>query len=182
MPDNDFWKIRNRTTIYEYPPFLKLERQTVELSDGRVIDDYHRLEMPEATVIYPMTDYGSVVMIRAYRHGIGDTTLMLPGGLLVDKEMPIDGAKRELLEETGYVSDCWTSLGNFIPNSNYGCGRVHIFKCSSVHKTQVENSGDLESSSIEIFAQERVREFIRLGQIHALSSMAAISLVMCDYL
>lgn len=79
MPDNDFWNIRNRTSIYENPPFLKLEQQTVELSDDRVIDDYDRLQMPEATVIYPMTDYGRVVMIRAYRHCIGDTTLMLPG-------------------------------------------------------------------------------------------------------
>ena len=179
MPDNS-WKIRKRTTIYECPPYLKLERQTVELSDGRVIDDYHRLEMPEATVIYPMTDDGRVVMLRAYRHGIGGTTLMLPGGLLVDTEMPIDAAKRELLEETGYVSEYWTSLGDFIPHINYGCGRLHVFKCTSIQKKQIANSGDLETSKIELSTEEEARELTKFGQIRALSSMAAISLAMCS--
>ena len=52
---NDFWKILNRTTIYECTPFLRLEKQTVELPDGRIIDDGHRLEMLEYSVICPHT-------------------------------------------------------------------------------------------------------------------------------
>lgn len=59
-------------------------------------------------------------------------------------------------------------------------GRVHIFKCSSVQKIQIEDSGDLETSSIEIFIKEKVRKLISLGQIRALSSMAVISLIICS--
>ena len=184
MPDLELselspWKILDRRIVYECLPYLCLERQTVELPDGRVIDDYHRLAPPDVCVICPITKEGAVIMLRAYRHGIGHSSLMLPGGVIEDGEVPIDAAKRELLEETGYSSDCWGALGNFIPLSNYGCGRLYIFKCTLVRKIQMPSSGDLEVSSVETFTKDQLSEMTSLGQIESLSSIAAISLAMC---
>jgi len=174
------WKILDRRIVYECFPYLRLERQTVELPDGRVIDDYHRLDTPDVCVICPITKEGAFIMLRAYRHGIGHPSLMLPGGVIEDGEVPIDAAKRELLEETGYSSDCWSALGDFTPLSNYGCGRLYIFKCTLVRKIQMPNSDDLEASNVETLTKDQLSEVTRLGQIQSLSSITAISLAMCN--
>ena len=99
--NSDIWKILNRKTIYDSPPYLRLEKQTVELPDGRVIDDYHRLQMPPSSIIFPTTEDGRVVLLCGYRHGIGHTTFFLPGGIIEVDEIPIDAAKRELLKKPG---------------------------------------------------------------------------------
>ena len=52
------------------------------------------------------------MVMRCYRHAVGNVTLTMPGGMLEEKEDPLAGIQRELLEETGYVADQkWQSLG-----------------------------------------------------------------------
>jgi len=172
--DSGQWKIRQSETLYCCPPYISLERQTIELPSGRVIDDYHALRMPESAVICALDSDHRVAMLRAYRHGIGGTTYLLPGGLIESTEAPIGAAKRELLEETGFISDCWECLRNFVPNSSYGCGRVHVFKCSSIRNIRKPKFDDLEVSHVEMIPVKELMNMIGLGMIQSLSTVAAI--------
>ncbi|HXN40209.1 MAG TPA: NUDIX hydrolase, partial [Myxococcaceae bacterium] len=60
------------------------------------------IESPEWVNIIPITPEGKVVLIRQFRSGIWSDTLEIPGGMVESGEEPIDAAKRELEEETGY--------------------------------------------------------------------------------
>ena len=170
------WVITSRRTLYEYPPYLRLEQQTVRLPDGRQVKDYHRIEMPDYCVICPFTVDGNIVMLEGYRQGIGCVTSFLPGGIIDKGENPLAAAQRELLEETGYSSDEWTSLGNYQLHGNYGCGRAYIYKATDLTKLQQDNSGDLEEMHIKHVSVQSLEEIIQGGEVKSLSSVAAIAL------
>ena len=90
-------------------------------------------------------------MLKVYRHGVGDITHLFPGAFIAEGKTPLYAAKRELLEETGFGGGEWRTMGAYVPHSNYGGGKVHMFKVTSVEKVQPPNSGDLEEANIHLF-------------------------------
>src|SRR2546425_11150110 len=96
------WKVLGTTPVYRVDPWFAVERQKVELPDGRIIPDYHRITLPDCTGVVAQVEGGRFLVARQYRHGPGRVSLTLPGGGLNPGESPLEGAKRELLEETGY--------------------------------------------------------------------------------
>ena len=66
--------------------------------------------------ILPITKEKKVVFVEQYRPGTDSITLELPGGMADLNEKPINSAKRELLEETGFSSNDWSKIGWVHPN------------------------------------------------------------------
>lgn len=80
-----------------------VQRQTYEYGDAEPIVR-EVVVHPGAVVIVPRVDDGRFVMIRNYRHAVGEDLLELPAGTLEKNEAPLAAAGRELEEETGYVA------------------------------------------------------------------------------
>jgi ADP-ribose pyrophosphatase len=78
--------------------------------------DFVVLECPNWVNVVPITDDGLVVLIRQYRHGIRQTALEVPGGVIDPGESPEAAGVRELREETGYVPQDFKLLGRVHPN------------------------------------------------------------------
>ncbi|MFO8090300.1 MAG: NUDIX hydrolase [Desulfatiglandaceae bacterium] len=78
--------------------------------------DFFVLETPPWVNIIPVTADRRVVMVRQYRHGTGEVTLEIPGGIVEKEDSPESGALRELEEETGYTSSSVSLLGAVHPN------------------------------------------------------------------
>ncbi len=170
------WKVMRAETVYDSPPYVRVEEQTVELPDGRMIEPYYRIELRSWVVMMAVTPEGRVVIARQYRHGIGRVSLMLPGGLLEEGEDPLAAARRELLEETGYASEAWESLGRFVPNSNYRCGEAHLYLARQAQVQATPNADDLEEMELLLLPLDVVLEELRVGNVVSLSSVALISL------
>ena len=175
-PDLGKWEILEERTIYECNPWIRLDIHKIKLPSGKIVDDFHRLVMPENVVVYPVTAIHEILMLRAYRHGVGNVTYLFPGGFIEKGEIPLDAAKRELLEETGFRGGDWQSMGSFVPHSNYGCGKVHMFRATDVEKVQSPDSGDLEEAEIHLMNREMLMKAVSDGRITSLSSIAALSL------
>lgn len=162
--------------VFADPRWLRVLVQQVRLPDGRVIDDFYRVALPDYAVIVPFTDDGRIVVERHYKHGVGAVTLSAPAGMIGDGEAPLDGARRELLEETGYVADNWESLGTFTVNGNQGCGRAHLFRALGAHRVTDPASGDLEEIEVVLMTLAEIAVAMRKGDVHVLSSIAAIAM------
>jgi ADP-ribose pyrophosphatase len=175
-PNLNKWEVLEERTVYECDPWIKLNVQKIKLPNGEIVDDFHHLDMPEYVVIYPVTASQKVIMLKSYRHGVGDITQLFPGGLIDEGETPLDAAKRELLEETGFGGGEWQSMGSYVPHSNYGGGRAHMFKATNVDKAQLPNSGDLEEMYIQLFDPKTLTKMMVDGQIVSMSSVAALLL------
>jgi ADP-ribose pyrophosphatase len=89
---------------------LKVRCDRVRLPDGgEATREYIR--HPGAVAIGPHIDDGTVLLERQFRYPHRRTFIEVPAGKLDPGEPPLDTAKRELLEETGYAAQEWTRLG-----------------------------------------------------------------------
>lgn len=170
------WKILKNQELLVAEPWIKLSAQQVLLPDGRVVDNYYQIRLPEFAMIFARTLDGRVIMERQYKHGVGRVSLMLPAGILNEGEDPLSAAKRELLEETGYVSNDWQRLGCFVPNLNYGCGKAHLFMVRNAEPVATPDSGDLEEMEILLMTPEDVVDAVLSGEVVSLSTAATIAL------
>jgi 8-oxo-dGTP pyrophosphatase MutT (NUDIX family) len=104
------WKVLE--TSYFRPRF-RIDK--CELANGNLLDATI-FEFRAWANILALTKNGEVVLVKQYRHGVCDVLWELPGGVVEDGEDPTDGARRELLEETGYRALDLIPVGQLYPN------------------------------------------------------------------
>lgn len=85
------------------------------------------IDVPDWINVIALAADRQVLMVRQYRFGIEDFTLEIPGGMCDPGESPLAAARRELLEETGYEAERWSSLGWVHPNPPIQNNRCHTF-------------------------------------------------------
>lgn len=172
------WKTVETRDVFSAMPWLKVSVERIELPDGRAVDDFYKVYMPDSILVFARTGDGRAVVERAYRHGIGRVSLVFPTGGIGEGEEPLEAAKRELLEETGYAADRWRAMGSFVANGNQGCGRIHQFQAEGAHKVKEPDGDDLEQIQVVLMTDEELTQALAQGEIVALSSVTAIGLVL----
>ncbi|SVE13559.1 uncharacterized protein METZ01_LOCUS466413 [marine metagenome] len=170
------WETLQKKDVFVAEPWIKVATLQVRLPDGRVVDDYHQIELGDYAVVYALTEDGSVIVERQYKHGIGKVTLVMPAGRIEPGEAPLEAAQRELLEETGYSADRWDLLGNFAINGNYGCGNAHIFMAQGARLVTEADSGDLEEIEVLLMDPVELTKSVRKGGIDLLGTAATVAL------
>lgn len=170
------WETLDRHELYDAPPFLRLWVDRVRLPDGRVVEDFHRIEKPDYALVVPRLADGRTLLLRQYKHGAGAVGLCPPGGHLAEGESPLAAVQRELLEETGYVAERWHRLGVYTVDANQGCGRGHFFAAEGLTQTASPASGDLEEMEIVRLTPDELSRAIAAGEVNALASITALAL------
>ena len=135
------------------------------------------LESVDWINIVAITATGESVMVRQYRFGIGACTLETPGGMVDDGETPLEAAKRELLEETGYKSDDWSYLGAVEPNPAFHPHLCHHFLARKVEQVADLDLGPGEAIEIEICDLEELRAAMADGTLRHALALSALSRV-----
>lgn len=172
------WRRLARRLIYERAPWLRLYRDRLELPDGRVVEDYHRLETPDYVVVAAETEAGEVLCLRQYRQGVGAVCLCLPGGMIDPGESPAAAAARELLEETGYVAGTLRPLHSVVALANLHGATGHLFHAAGCRKVAAPASGDLEVAELRLLDRAALDAAIRAGEIKVASNLLAATLLL----
>lgn len=111
--------------VYE-GKILNLRVDTVEMPDKKY-SKREIVEHPGGVAILALTDEGRVPMVKQYRKAIEDYLLELPAGKLEYGEDPLECAKRELKEETGYVTEDIVLLGELYSSPGFLTEKIYIF-------------------------------------------------------
>lgn len=86
--------------------FLKIQSDTVHLPDGKTATREY-IKHPGAVVILPLFDDGAILLERQFRYPLNRVFIEFPAGKIDPGEDPLECAKRELREETGYTASRW---------------------------------------------------------------------------
>lgn len=126
-----------------------------------------------AAAIVPLLDGNSIVLVRQYRYAIASDLLEIPAGTLEVGESPLDCAKRELEEETGYkcgelkkILECYVAPG-------YSMEKIHFFIARQLVRTHMRTEED-EHIKIEVMPIAYALEKIRSGEIQDAKTVCAL--------
>lgn len=158
------WKIIESEYVVKRP-WLTARRDKVELSDGRIIPEYYVLEYPDWVNVIAHTKDGRFVMERQYRHAAGVTAFELPCGVVERGETPLDAARRELLEETGYGGGVWRKLMTISANPGTMTNWTHCFVAEGVEKLAEPNLDATEELTVHLLGQAEVKRLLSEGGI-----------------
>ena len=122
----DFTEKKISSRIVYRGDLLHVNEDEVRLPDGSQARREFVLH-PGAALILPLFDDGSVLLERQFRYPVGNHFYELPAGKLEPNEPPLETAKRELQEETGYVAAEWRELGRVHPNVGYSNETIDFF-------------------------------------------------------
>ncbi len=115
--------------------FLNVVRDTVRLPDGGTATREF-IQHPGAVVVVALLDDGQLVLERQYRHPVARVMIELPAGKLDAGEGGLTCARRELLEETGYVAREWAYAGQMHPCIGYSDEFIEIWFARGLSQQQ----------------------------------------------
>jgi len=174
------WITVSRTPVVRRGKYLTLEDHTVQLPDGRQIEGWPFLVMPDYINVIAETEAGSFICFRQTKYGIREGTSLAPVGGYVDPgEDPAHAARRELREETGYEAPEWIHLGSFVADGNRGAGTAHLYLARHARRITDISSDDLEEQELLMLSREELEEAVASGAFRVLSweTNAALALL-----
>lgn len=103
-----------------------MRKDSVDLPNGQHIDDFYAISLNDAAAIVALDDAGNIVLKKEYRYCLDRDLIEVPAGGFERGEDGLAVAKRELLEETGYVSDDWQYIGATVESSAKLTNYMHL--------------------------------------------------------
>lgn len=135
------------------------------MPSGMEIPDFYVEELSDWVNVIAITKGGEFLVEEQYRHGIGRICFELCAGIVEKGESPIEAAKRELLEETGYTSEEWTAYGCYAPNTS-GCNNCcYTFIASNLKKVAEPKLDQTEEIKLHLLKEEEIKELMLDGRM-----------------
>jgi ADP-ribose pyrophosphatase len=169
------WKSLGARLVLSATPWIAVYQEEVQLPSGRVLDDFYRVVLPNFAVVVALTSKQELVMVRGYKHGLGQVVLSVPAGYMEQGEAPLAAAQRELLEETGYAAAQWKDLGSYVVDGNRYCNTMHLFLAKDAKWVKPCQIDETEEVQVELVSSRWVVEAIRKGEIHHLVTVSAVA-------
>ena len=124
------------------------------------------LEYPEFCNVIAITKDGRYLMERQYRHAQHLTAYEIPAGCVEEGEDPMEAAKRELYEETGYGGGEWSHLMTVSPNSGACTNSSHTFLAVGVERLSEQHLEESEDIKVVLLEREEVIRMLKNDEFH----------------
>ena len=168
------WKTIHSDKVFT-SPYVVVHKDKVELPGGVQIDDFYTVTVPDAAAIVALTSEKQILLKCEYRYSCQEETVEIPAGTFDKKETnPLDVAKRELLEETGYISNQWTYLCSTREHTAKLTNRMHIFLAENCEKVETQHLDETEQIELITVTFDKAIEMVMNNEISCSTSAYGI--------
>lgn len=158
------WKILSSAYIFR-DTWLYARKDKCVRPDGKIIDPYYVMEYPDWVTALALTKDEKIILVRQYRHALGEVCLELPGGCVDKADIDVEAAvRREFLEETGYRFDAAQHLGRTSSNPSTNSNLLHMFLLTGGEKVQGQQLDANEEIDILIVGLEEFKQMLLEGK------------------
>ena len=161
-----------KTEVLYQGKVFRLQRDTV-IEPGGVQAERDIIVHPGSVVVLPIFNDGRVLLIRQYRHSVGEFLWELVAGRKEPHESPLAGARRELLEETGYTAKRLRKLMRVVPTPGFVNEWMWIFAAEGLTEDAAQPEED-EKITARIFTLKQVEKMIQRGTLRDAKSICGI--------
>lgn len=158
------WETLSSEYLYRRP-WLTVRKDMVKLPNGVINPEHYVLEYPDWVNVIAITKEGKFVMIEQYRHGLDDVFIELPAGVIEPGETPLEGAKRELKEETGFGGGIWQEYTVVCQNPSICNNMTHCFLALDVEPFDTQHLEASEDIRVLLLSREEVITLLQEDKI-----------------
>ena len=169
------WDINNRKTLFSGGIF-SVESYTCSHPGKGVNHDFIIVNSRDWINIVALTEGGKFIMVRQHRLGTDELTLETTAGVMEHGEDPLEAAKRELSEETGYEPESMTLMKTLTANPAIMNNRIHFFLATGCRKVTGQTLDHAEDIDVEIYSRQVILDMMQDGRINHTIIMTALSL------
>lgn len=163
--ENRKWKVLASEKLLSRGTWMNLRQDRVQLPSGSIVPEWFVLEFPDWINVIAVTRDGHIVMEDQYRHALGQTHFELPAGVVDPGETPLEAAKRELSEETGFGGGEWSLFMKVSPNPTNHTNFSYTFLATDVEPIGTQHQEATEDIRVHLLTPDEVYEILTSGQI-----------------
>ncbi|NRD77798.1 NUDIX hydrolase [Bacillus sp. BRMEA1] len=165
------WKINHSTKQQVNRYGVITDEVTLPNGDEKT---FAYLDFAKGVCILAFTEDEHVLCIKQYRHALKSWQWELPAGAIdPDDVSPLDAAKRELEEETGYRAEHWLELGSFYPSPGSTSEEIFLFAAAGLTATK-QNLDNSEQIELHKISMETLKEMVIDGNFNHGAGLAAV--------
>ena len=157
--------------IYE-GRIVSLRVDTVELPSGKETKR-EIVEHAGCTAIVAVDSENNVLLVRQYRKPVERMLLEIPAGGIEPGEKPLDGARRELEEETGFSAEKWEELSCFYTSPGFCTEYMYLYLATDLKPVE-RDADDDENIELVRVPLKKARELIASGEVCDAKSIAGL--------
>lgn len=155
---------------------LHVKKDEIELPNGhRATREW--IKHPGASAVIPLLPDNQIILVRQFRYAVGKVTLEIPAGKLdIPGEDPIECAKRELSEETGYTAGKIWKLTTIATTVGFSDEYIHLYAASDLTAGELHPDFD-EFINVVKIPLTAALQMVETGKIFDSKSAVAILLL-----
>lgn len=159
------WKILSSEFLFN-DLWFKVRKDKCETPEGKIVDPYYVYEFTTWVTALPITEEGKVLMVKQYRHALGETCIEIPGGCVDETDKNFESAiARELLEETGFVFSSYEYLGKISANPSTNNNLMHMFLARGGKKIAEQKLDGNEEIEIVLMEMDELKQLLKKNKI-----------------
>jgi ADP-ribose pyrophosphatase len=163
----------NRTVEFKGRAY-EVHRLKLLLPDGRT-HNFELVEHNDSVSILPVDSDHKMLFVRQYRVGAKADLLELPAGVLEKGEDPLEGAEREVREETGMAASKFVQIGQAYLAPGYSSELMYFYLATELYIDPLEQDADEFLELVRIPVEEAYR-MARDGELRDSKTLAALLL------
>ena len=163
--------------------WIDFRRSAFRFPDGKIWQPYYSYTRRDYAVVVASDEAGQFVCVRQFRQGIRQVTTEFPAGGIEKKDgedseaAALRAAQRELLEETGYVSDSWRHLLTVPANATISDNYAYLFAAENCRKVTGQQLDAMELIHILTHSAQEIDDLIAQGNFQQSDHVLAWLLV-----